>query len=239
MINQVNPQPMISCPQMNMPKQEAKNIIMSPSLLMRLFEWCHEDAQDDVDMHKALENIMSFNDGINPLKIDVYDSIIPETVKAEPDEVPEDWSDIEGGECAKAFTDGFNLANQEEYEALPCSDAQDECCASEMGACLANAGVDLSNVRYSDVAPMIIQNRDNEELEGYGASNKEIESFWDGYESVEPMTCGNFTEVDMEPVVSSMGGQCPMCDTSVDCCDEPIEDDLQAEIDNIINSCAG
>lgn len=212
MINQVNPQPMISCPQMNMPKQEAKNIIMSPSLLMRLFEWCHEDAQDDVDMHKALENIMSFNDGINPLKIDVYDCIIPETVKAE--------------------SDGFNVANQEEYEALPCSDAQDECCASEMGTCLANAGVDLSNVRYSDVAPIIIQNRDDEELEGYGASNKEIESFWDGYESVEPMTCGNFTEVDMEPVVASMGGQCPMCD-------EPIEDDLQAEIDNIINSCAG
>ena len=214
MINQVNSQPMISCPQMNMPKQEAKNIIMSPSLLMRLFEWCHEDAKDDVDMHKALENIMSFNDGINPLKIDVYDCIIPETVKEEP-------------------------VNQEAIEALPCSDAQDECCASEMGACLANAGVDLSNVRYSDVAPMIIQNRDNEELEGYGASNKEIESFWDGYESVEPMSCGNFTEVDMEPVVSSMGGQCPMCDTSVDCCDEPIEDDLQAEIDNIINSCAG
>ena len=62
MINQVNSQPMISCPRMNMPKQEAKNIIMSPSLLMRLFEWCHEDANDDVDLHKALENIMSFND---------------------------------------------------------------------------------------------------------------------------------------------------------------------------------
>lgn len=222
MINQVNSQPMISCPQMNMPKQEAKNIVMSPSLLMRLFEWCHEDAQDDVDMHKALENIMSFNDGINPLKIDVYDSIIPETVKAEPDEVPEDWSDIEGSECVKAFTDGFNIANQEEYEALPCSDAQDECCASEMGVCLANAGVDLSNIRYSDVAPMIIQNRDNEELEGYGASNSEIESFWDGYESVEPMTM----TCDEEP-----------CEQVIT---EPeIESDLQTEIDKIINSCIG
>lgn len=224
MINQVNSQPMISCPQMNMPKQEAKNIVISPSLLMMLLEWASKQGDNDIVLHQALENIMSFNDGINPLKIDCFEVIAPETVKAEPDEVPEDWSDIEGGECVKAFTDGFNLANQEEYEALPCSDAQDEYCASEMGACLANAGVDISNVPYSDVAPIIIQARDNKDLEGYGASNAEIESFWDGYESVDPI------EISCEE-------DCP-CEQC--CCnDEKLDDDLQSQIDRIINLSAG
>jgi hypothetical protein len=205
MINQVNSQPMISCPQMNMPKQEAKNIIISSSLMMMLLEWASKQGDNDIVLHQALENIMSFNDGINPLKIDVFNCIVPEDTKYEPSEVPEDWSDIEGGECVKAFTDGFNLANQEECEALPCSDTQDECCASEMGACLANAGVDLSAVPYSNVS-----------------SNAEIESFWDGYESINPMeiTCGE------EPC-------CPMN------CEEVVDDDLQTEIDNIINSCIG
>ena len=31
------------------PKSD-KNIVVSFSLLMRLFEWCHEDANDDIDM---------------------------------------------------------------------------------------------------------------------------------------------------------------------------------------------
>ena len=199
MINQVNSQPMISCPQMNMPKQEAKNIVISASLLMRLFEWCHEDAKDDNDMHQALENIMSFNDGINPLRIEVFDCIVPETVETTESCVEEPCQDY------------------------PCATEEDISCASEIGACLANAGVDISNVPYSDVAPIIIQNRNNEDLEGYGASNSEIESFWDGYESVDPMTLN--------------------CSEEESCCQEPcepeIETDLQAEIDNIINSCIG
>lgn len=222
MINQENSQSILSCPLMNTPHQEGKNIIISPSLMMMLLEWASKIGDNDMALHQALENMMSFNDGVNPLKIDCFNVIVPEDTKYEPSEVPEDWSDIEGGECVKAFTDGFNLANQEEYETLPRSDAQDECCASEMGVCLANAGVDLSNVRYSDVAPIIIQNRDDERLEGYGASNSEIESFWDGYESVEPitMTCD---EEPCEQVIS-----------------EPeIESDLQTEIDKIINSCIG
>ena len=43
---------------------------------MRLFEWCHEDAQSDVDMHKVMEKLMAFNDGINPLTMEVYDCLI-------------------------------------------------------------------------------------------------------------------------------------------------------------------
>ena len=223
MINQSNTQSILSCPLMNTPHQEAKNIIVSSSLMMMLLEWASKQGDNDMVLHQALENLMSFTDGVNPLKIDCFNVIVPEDTKYEPSEVPEDWSDIEGGECVKAFTDCFNLANQEEVEALPCSDAQDECCASEIGACLANAGVDLSNIPYSDVAPIIIQNRDNEELEGYGASNAEIESFWDGYESIDPMTIN--------------------CSEEEPCCQEPcepeIETDLQTEIDNIINSCIG
>lgn len=53
-----------------------KNLILSFSLLMRLFEWCHEDAKDDVAMHKAMEKLVAFNDGVNPLTIDVYDCVV-------------------------------------------------------------------------------------------------------------------------------------------------------------------
>lgn len=195
MINQENSQSILSCPLMNTPHQEGKNIIISPSLMMMLLEWASKIGDNDMALHQALENMMSFNDGVNPLKIDCFNVIVPETV----DETdPSQSSEIKS--C----------------------DEEDKECASEIGACLANAGVDISNIPYSDVAPIIIQNRKNEDLEGYGASNSEIESFWDGYESVEPMTM-TCDEEPCEQVIS-----------------EPeIESDLQAEIDNIINSCIG
>jgi len=195
MINQSNTQSVLSCPLMNTPNQEAKNIILSSSLLMMLLEWAAKQGENDMALHQALENIMSFNDGVNPLKIDCFNIIVPETVD----------------------------------ETLPCQsteikscDEEDKECASEIGACLANAGIDMSNVPYSDVSPIIIQSRSNDDLDGYGASNAEIESFWDGYESVEPitMTCED------EPCCSQP-------------CEEVISDDLQTEIDNIINSCIG
>ena len=192
MINQSNTQPILSCPLMNTPHQEAKNIIVSSSLMMMLLEWASKQGDNDMVLHQALENLMSFTDGVNPLKIDCFNVIVPEQPSCE---------EVEVKDC--------------------CED--DKECASEIGACLANAGVDLSNVNYSDVSPMIIQNRDNEELEGFGASNAEIESFWDGYESVDPMAIN--------------------CSEEEPCCQEPcepeIETDLQAEIDNIINSCIG
>lgn len=156
MINQVNSQPMISCPQMNMPKQEAKNLIISPSLMMMLLEWASKQGENDMTLHQALENMMSFNDGINPLKIDCFDCIVPETVEVEP------------------------------------------CCQE----------VDIKNYNEEDKECV---------------SNTEIESFWDGYESVSPMEI----QCCEEP-----------CDQN--CCDqECIPNDLQSEIDNIINSCVG
>lgn len=195
MINQSNTQSILSCPLMNMPNQEAKNIIVSPSLMMMLLEWASKQGDNDMVLHQALENMMSFTDGVNPLKIDCFNVIVPETVN---ETIPCQSTEIKS-------------CNEEDKE-----------CASEIGACLANAGVDISNVPYSDVAPIIIQARDNEDLEGYGASNSEIESFWDGYESVDPMTM-SCEEEPCEQVIS-----------------EPeIEDDLQTEIDNIINSCIG
>lgn len=57
------------------PKSD-KNIVVSFSLLMRLFEWCHEDAKDDIDMHKAMEKIVAFSDGKTPLTIDCYEAIV-------------------------------------------------------------------------------------------------------------------------------------------------------------------
>lgn len=192
MINQSNTQSILSCPLMNTPHQEAKNIIVSSSLMMMLLEWASKQGDNDMVLHQALENLMSFTDGVNPLKIDCFNVIVPEQPSCE---------EVEVKDC--------------------CED--DKECASEIGACLANAGVDLSNVNYSDVSPIIIQNRDNEELEGFGASNAEIESFWDGYESVDPMAIN--------------------CSEEEPCCQEPcepeIETDLQTEIDNIINSCVG
>ena len=192
MINQSNTQSILNCPLMNTPHQEAKNIIVSSSLMMMLLEWASKQGDNDMVLHQALENLMSFTDGVNPLKIDCFNVIVPEQPSCE---------EVEVKDC--------------------CED--DKECASEIGACLATAGVDISNVPYSDVAPIIIQNRNNEELEGYGASNSEIESFWDGYESVDPMAIN--------------------CSEEESCCQEPcepeIETDLQAEIDNIINSCIG
>lgn len=192
MINQSNTQSILNCPLMNTPHQEAKNIIVSSSLMMMLLEWASKQGDNDMVLHQALENLMSFTDGVNPLKIDCFNVIVPEQPSCE---------EVEVKDC--------------------CED--DKECASEIGACLANAGVDISNIPYSDVAPIIIQNRNNEDLEGYGASNSEIESFWDGYESVDPMAinCSEEESCYQEP------------------CEPEIETDLQAEIDNIINSCIG
>jgi len=55
---------------------KCSKIVLTPSLLMRLFEWCHEDAANDVAMHKVFEKIISFTDGVNPLNMDVYEAII-------------------------------------------------------------------------------------------------------------------------------------------------------------------
>lgn len=204
MFNQVNSQPIISCPQMNMPKQEAKNLIISPSLMMMLLEWASKLGDNDIALHQALENMMSFNDGLNPLKIDCFEVIVPETVET---------SETCGEEPCQDYT---------------CATDEDISCANELGQCCAECGADLTNVPYSDVSSMIIQARDNEDLEGYGASNSEIESFWDGYESVEPQEIEYY---DNEPKSVEQ----PIIQKN----EEEISDDLQAEIDRIINLSTG
>ena len=55
---------------------KCSKLVLTPSLLMRMFEWCHEDAANDVAMHKAFEKIIAFSDGVNPLNMDVYEAII-------------------------------------------------------------------------------------------------------------------------------------------------------------------
>lgn len=193
------------------PKSD-KNIILTPSLLMRLFEWCHEDAKDDVAMHRAFEKIIAFSDGTNPLNMDCYDCII-------------------------ADSDEKTNEEEQEGEDLPCADDEDIAHANDLGKCLANAGVDLSSVDYSDIAPVINKTRDG--LEGYGSSNAELESFWNGYEC-EPLKQGCFTEIDMSdaarttPAVISLTGDEECCDP---CCDTSnIDDDLMAQINQVINA---
>lgn len=192
-----------------------KNIVLSFSLLMRLFEWCHEDAKDDVDMHKAMEKIVAFSDGKTPLTIDVYEAIINGLGKKDEDK-------------------------KEEPVEIGYANDKDIFDANNLGKCLANAGVDISNVPYSDVAPIIIQARDNEELEGYGASNSEIENFWKGYET-KPLKQGGFTEIDMTPYVrqepTTMCFQTEDSQELPQCCgEECLDDDLLKQINQVINA---
>lgn len=112
----------------NCPKSD-KNIIMTFSLLMRLFEWCHEDAKDDIEMHEAMEKIVSFSDGINPLNIDSYEAIIGKGWSDEdaynlgkqqaengmdltPVE-PRDYSKTAGNMITAIKNDGFGASNDE------------------------------------------------------------------------------------------------------------------------------
>ena len=53
-----------------------KNILISMSLLMRLFEFMHEEAKDDVSMHNVMEKIISLNDGKNPLTMNIYEYLV-------------------------------------------------------------------------------------------------------------------------------------------------------------------
>ena len=132
-----------------------KNIVLTPSLLMRLFEWCHEDAANDVAMHKAFEKIISFNDGKNPLNMETYDIII----------------------------DGANDGQE------PKATDEDLDNAEELGKEIADSGVNLDNVDYSDASFLINMKRGDE----FGSSNDEIESFWKGYDGEEPTVEYDYT----------------------------------------------
>lgn len=184
-----------------------KNLILSFSLLMRLFEWCHEDAKDDVEMHRVMEKLVAFNDGVNPLTIDVYDCLI---------------NDVN---CSKATEEDIDYAYN-------------------LGQELAdkNCQLDDDGRNYSTVAGEIIATCKDDDC---GASNDELESFWDGYNQCEPMKTGKFTELDISDVVN----QC--CNDSYDCSQnytfsmgenepmnqpcENIDEDLEKQIEHIIN----
>lgn len=71
-------------------KSNDKNIIVSFSLLMRLFEFMHEDAANDVDMHKVMEKLVAFSDGVNPLTMDVYDCLVADVKPQETSEYASD-----------------------------------------------------------------------------------------------------------------------------------------------------
>lgn len=137
-------------------KSNDKNIIISFSLLMRLFEFMHEDAENDVDMHKVMEKLVAFSDGVNPLTMDVYDCLIADVKPQETSEYASD-EDLEN--------------------------------ANTIGTCCATMGCDLEDVDYSDAGAIIADIKDN----GYGASNSELEQFWNGYCKLNPdciFSCG-------------------------------------------------
>ena len=165
-------------------KQDDKSIKISFSLLMRLFEWCHEDAKDDVEMHKVMEKLVSFNDGVNPLKIDVYDCLI---------------SDLES----------TNMASNDDLD-----------CAYNLGQECAMNDEELSSDGrdYSIVAGEIIT---DEKDNGYGASNDEIEQFWQGYEN-----CMKPTTIDLDCGDSSAYAGC------MNNCD--LDDETEEEILKLI-----
>lgn len=144
-----------------------KNIVVSASLLMRLFEFCHEEAKNDVSMHKVLEKMMAFTDGINPLTIDTYEAIIANVNDGQESDEESDKDDLDNA---------YDLGAQQ----------------AELGNELSDDGRDYSIV----AGEMITNDKDN----GYGASNAELEAFWNGYES-EPLKKGCFTEVDVSDCV--------------------------------------
>lgn len=183
-----------------------KNLILSFSLLMRLFEWCHEDAKDDVEMHKVMEKLVAFNDGVNPLTIDVYDCL------------------IDNVDCPNATEEDIDYAYN-------------------LGQALSDSGCQLSDdgKQYSTVAGKIITTCKDD---GYGASNDELESFWDGYNQCEPMQNGKFTELDISDVVNDCRNKLITYDFSDNCvndnnvsnqCCGTLSTDLEKEIENIIN----
>jgi hypothetical protein len=148
-------------------KDNSKNLILSFSLLMRIMEWCHEDARDDVDMHKVMEKLVAFSDGVNPLNIDVYDCLIAGLDTKSNEKACEDFSKIDTLRpscCKQAYASNEDLQN-----------------AYDLGQEYAENDIELSSDGgdYSLVAGEIIT---DEKDNGYGASNAELEQFWQGYD---------------------------------------------------------
>jgi hypothetical protein len=71
--------------------ESEKNILISFSLFLRLLEWSKDESKSDVDLHKVMEKLISFNDGVNPLTIDCYDCLVAD--------VPHEHFDGEECQC--------------------------------------------------------------------------------------------------------------------------------------------
>ena len=55
---------------------QADIVSMSIPLFIRCLEWAHENAKDDIELHKFTENLAARGPG-NVLDIDDYESLIP------------------------------------------------------------------------------------------------------------------------------------------------------------------
>lgn len=148
-------------------KSNDKNIIVSFSLLMRLFEFMHEDAANDVDMHKVMEKLVAFSDGVNPLTMDVYDCLIADVKPKETSEYASD-EDLEN-----ANTIGT--------------------CCSTMGCDLedvdySDAGVIIADVKDNGYGAS------NSELEQFwkGYEDSELEQAYKNIEQMYPSVFDNY-----------------------------------------------
>jgi hypothetical protein len=110
--------------------------------------------------------------------------------------------------------------------------------AYDLGQEYAENGVELSsNGRdYSMVAGEIIT---DEKDNGCGASNAELEQFWQGYEEQEPMKQGCWTEMDIsnivdreKPTTITIGGEEEPCCAS----GNMLDTDMLAQIEEIIKT---
>lgn len=177
----------------NLGKSSEKNLVLSFSLLMRLFEFMHEDAKDDVAMHKVMEKLVAFSDGVTPLNMDVYDCLIADVQTKSSEEEMSSEEDLQ-----MAYDLGQEYAM----------------CGEELSSC----GRD-----YSMVAGEIIA---DERGNGYGASNNELEQFWNGYEAdqIETLYPSCFRNYDVD--MSNYDGK-PT--TFTICADDDCYDDCQPE----------
>jgi hypothetical protein len=56
--------------------EEDLDVTISISLMVRLFEWVKEDAMDDVDIHKLVENIIDSKSDKSKLDMTDYSNLI-------------------------------------------------------------------------------------------------------------------------------------------------------------------
>jgi len=150
-----------------------------------------------------------------------------------------------------AFTDGTNPVGIECYDALikdatgsslpPESDEEDLANAEELGKEVADCGVNLDDVGYSDASFLINLKRGDE----FGSSNDEIESFWKGYdngccvnpedvECVAPSCCKNITPGVDGMTITISGDDDSCCDDTEQCCVEEIPAEYDAQVEDII-----